>query len=150
MKNLVKATVLLAVISTLAACGEKPSIVIGTCNIDGISNPGNPGDPKVLLNRNAETEITGWIADVASSKTPEKVTVNLVGVDDHVYSFGETNVSGIRTDVSKAFAKPIDKSGFTVKGGVHNITPGLYTIQLAAIFDDKLGVCVTTRKIEIQ
>ena len=150
MKNLVKATVLLAVISTLAACGEKPSVLIGSCNIDVISNPGNPSDAKVLLKRGSETVIGGWIADIAASKTPEKVSATLIGDDDHVYSLGESGVDIIRTDVSKAFAKSIDKSGFNIKASVNGVRPGLYSIQLAGTFDDRVGVCVSPKKIEIQ
>ena len=150
MKKLIKATVLLAVISTLAACGEKPSVVISACNIEAISNAGNPGEAKVVLSRGAKTDVTGWIADVATSKTPEKVSLTLVGEDGHVYGLGESEVNVIRTDVSKVFAKSIDKSGFSLKGDVSGVPLGLYTIQLAGTFEDRVGVCASAKQIEVQ
>ena len=150
MKKFVKVIFVFAMISILAACSEKPSVVISACSIDSISNNGNPSDAKVLLKRGGGTLIKGWIADIASSKTPEKVYVTLVGENDQVYSFGESDVNVIRKDVSNIFAKSIDKSGFNINVHMNSVPPGLYAIQLTGTFDDLIGVCTSSKKIEIK
>lgn len=65
-----------------------------------------------------------------------------------IYS-GSSNIN--RPDLVSGFKMPgLENAGFSVTANISSVPKGVYKLQIAGDFDDRISVCAPDRLIEVQ
>lgn len=142
----------IVLLGVLQGCSEqKPAVTIASaCALDGIVGAGKMAGENYVSLPNAKLRVIGWIADVNSAQTPREISIVLLGANGTATTIGKGSAEP-RPDVAAAFNKPaIANSGYSVSLELGKSVPnGIYDVILNGVFDGKVGVCDTNKKIKI-
>ncbi len=122
----------------------------GKCNIEFINDAPMSADTYDIA-RNHPLKLVGWAMDDQKERLPQRVIVRFSNsADKHFYVAARTGL--IRDDV-RAYFKLSDRimgAGFDMNLDMHDLPPGVYSLDLLMQFDDKIDVCDNGRKVNVK
>ena len=139
---------ILATMITLCGCSEKQILSGTSCSIDLVNDS---GDSVVTMKSGSTLKAAGWAADSLSKQAPEAIIINLVSSIGAVTKFAEGKLTVARPDVNLALMAPtIGNVGFGLSAQLESLVPGTYEIQILQNFVDRIIICNSAKRVNIE
>lgn len=146
--NYFKTITLFAFLITLSGCSDKKLFSETSCSIDLVNDS---GELIVTTKGDAVLKVAGWAVDNLSKQAPDTIEINLVSSGGVVTGFMEGKLTIPRPDVNIALNVPsISNAGFGLSAQLHSLAPGLYEIQILQHFIDRILVCKSAKRINVE